>query len=95
MPRQIEVPQIQMNGTKQEEVTKEERPIPTVRKTNSVVQTFERERDRSGLRRGSDSSVQRSASMKVGTPGTVNKPKRTPTFTTRRRGSFKAKANGE
>ncbi|XP_063909279.1 spectrin beta chain, non-erythrocytic 1 isoform X5 [Zophobas morio] len=93
MPRQIEVPQIQMNGTKQEEVTKEERPIPTVRKTNSVVQTFERERDRSGLRRGSDSSVQRSASMKVGTPGTVNKPKRTPTFTTRRRGSFKAKAN--
>jgi spectrin beta len=84
-----------MNGTaKPQEVEAEEeerRPIPTVRKTNSVVQTYERERI--GLRRGSDSSVQRSSSMKVSTNVASNKPKRTPTFTTRRRGSFRSKGN--
>lgn len=87
-PPEIVVEEL-VNGTKQED---EGRPVATVRKTNSVVQTFERERG--GLRRGSDSSIQRSASMKVGTNITGNKPKRTPTFTTRRRPSFKSKTTG-
>jgi spectrin beta len=85
-PQYLELPEERMNGTaKPQEVEAEEeerRPIPTVRKTNSVVQTYERERI--GLRRGSDSSVQRSSSMKVSTNVASNKPKRTPTFTTRR-----------
>jgi spectrin beta len=95
-PQYLELPEERMNGTaKPQEVEAEEeerRPIPTVRKTNSVVQTYERERI--GLRRGSDSSVQRSSSMKVSTNVASNKPKRTPTFTTRRRGSFRSKGNG-
>jgi spectrin beta len=94
-PQYLELPEERMNGTakpQQEEAEEEERrPIPTVRKTNSVVQTYERERI--GLRRGSDSSVQRSSSMKVSTNVASNKPKRTPTFTTRRRGSFRSKGN--
>ncbi|XP_066150741.1 spectrin beta chain isoform X4 [Euwallacea fornicatus] len=59
--------------------------VVNLRKTNSVAQMFDRDR----LRRGSDSAVKRAESMKVG-PG--SKPvKRTPSFTTRRKGSFKAK----
>ncbi|XP_008201528.1 spectrin alpha chain, non-erythrocytic 1 isoform X2 [Tribolium castaneum] len=85
-PQPPEIVEELVNGTKHEE---EGRPVATVRKTNSVVQTFER--DRGGLRRGSDSAIQRSASMKVGTNVTGSKPKRTPTFTTRRRPSFKSK----
>ncbi|CAG9768666.1 unnamed protein product [Ceutorhynchus assimilis] len=60
-------------------------PIVNLRKTNSVAQMFDRER----IRRGSDHGVKRAESMKVG-PG--SKPvKRTPSFTTRRKGSFKSK----
>lgn len=60
-------------------------PAVGLRKTNSVAQMFEREK----IRRGSDHAVKRAESMKVG-PGA--KPvKRTPSFTTRRKGSFKSK----
>ncbi|XP_050313156.1 spectrin beta chain, non-erythrocytic 1 isoform X2 [Anthonomus grandis grandis] len=56
-----------------------------LRKTNSVAQMFDRDR----IRRGSDNAVKRAESMKVG-PG--SKPvKRTPSFTTKRKGSFKNK----
>lgn len=58
----------------------------TVRKTNSVAQMFDRDRI---MRRGSDASVKRAESMKIAS----TKPKRTPSFTTRRRGSFKSKAS--
>lgn len=85
--QQQEIPEEKMNGTKQEDEKDESRPTVTVRKTNSVAQMFDRERI---MRRGSDTSVKRSESMKVGGPSL--KPKRTPTFTTRRRGSFKSKA---
>ncbi|XP_060523506.1 spectrin alpha chain, non-erythrocytic 1 isoform X2 [Cylas formicarius] len=61
------------------------KPAVSLRKTNSVAQMFERDR----LRRGSESSVKRAESMKVGPA--VKPPKRTPSFTTRRKGSFKSK----
>ncbi|RZC41345.1 spectrin alpha chain, non-erythrocytic 1, partial [Asbolus verrucosus] len=87
--RTHEIPEERMNGTRHEnEVEEAPKPTPTVRKTNSVAQMFERERI---MRRGSDGSVKRSESMKVSGPSA--KPKRTPTFTTRRRGSFKSKAS--
>lgn len=59
----------------------------SVRKTNSVVHMFDRDRDR--IRRGSDASVKRAESMKVGS--TAKPVKRTPSFNTRRRGSIRAK----
>lgn len=59
--------------------------VVNLRKTNSVAQMFDRER----FRRGSDHAIKRAESMKVG-PG--SKPvKRTPSFTTRRKNSFKTK----
>ncbi|KAJ8972184.1 hypothetical protein NQ314_000314 [Rhamnusium bicolor] len=61
------------------------KPSITLRKTNSVAHMFERDR----MRRGSDSSVKRAESMKVGP--SQKPPKRTPSFTTRRRGSLRSK----
>ncbi|CAG9824099.1 unnamed protein product [Phaedon cochleariae] len=61
-----------------------QKPHVTVRKTNSVAHMFERDR-----RRGSDASVKRAESMKVGGP--AKPPKRTPSFNTRRRGSIRSK----
>ncbi|KAJ8962237.1 hypothetical protein NQ318_018209 [Aromia moschata] len=61
------------------------KPTISLRKTNSVAHMFERDR----MRRGSDSSVKRAESMKVGPSS--KPPKRTPSFTTRRRGSLRSK----
>ncbi|VEN48181.1 unnamed protein product [Callosobruchus maculatus] len=65
-------------GTKQSGVT--------LRKTNSMAHMFER-------RRGSDASIKRAESMKVGP--SMKPPKRTPSFTTRRRGSFRSNKNSD
>lgn len=65
------------------------KPSVTIRKTNSVAQMFERDR----MRRGSDASVKRAESMKVGPSS--KPPKRTPSFTTRRRGSLRSKPAGK
>lgn len=67
-------------------------PVKTnvaLRKTNSVAHMFERDR----MRRGSDASVKRAESMKVGPSS--KPPKRTPSFTTRRRGSLRSKPTGK
>lgn len=62
-------------------------PVSSLTKSNSVAHMFDRDR----FRRGSDSSVKRAESMKVG----PTKPaKRTPSFTTRRRGSFRNRGAG-
>ncbi|KAG5890886.1 hypothetical protein JTB14_002826 [Gonioctena quinquepunctata] len=60
------------------------KPGVPVRKTNSVAHMFERDR----MRRGSDASVKRAESMKV---GGIKPPKRTPSFNTRRRSSIRSK----
>ncbi|XP_023018167.2 spectrin beta chain, non-erythrocytic 5 kst isoform X2 [Leptinotarsa decemlineata] len=60
------------------------KPVVPVRKTNSVAHMFDRDR----MRRGSDASVKRAESMKV---GGSKPPKRTPSFNTRRRGSLRSK----
>ncbi|XP_028142929.1 spectrin beta chain, non-erythrocytic 1 isoform X1 [Diabrotica virgifera virgifera] len=57
----------------------------SIRKTNSIAHTFDRDR----IRRGSDVSVKRAESMKVG--NLVKPVKRTPSFNTRRRGSIRSK----
>lgn len=48
--------------------------------------------DRDRIRRGSDVSVKRAESMKVG--GSAKPVKRTPSFNTRRRGSIRSKIAG-
>ncbi|XP_017780552.1 PREDICTED: spectrin alpha chain, non-erythrocytic 1 isoform X2 [Nicrophorus vespilloides] len=62
-------------------------PTTNLTKSNSAAQMFG---DR--IRRGSDHSVKRAESMKVTAPPKL--PKRTPSFTTRRRNSFKDKSPG-
>lgn len=57
-------------------------------KSNSIAHMFDRDR----FRRGSDSSVKRAESMKVAPTKPV---KRTPSFTTRRRGSFRNRGTGK
>lgn len=59
-------------------------PTPNLTKSNSVAHMFDRDR----FRRGSDSGLKRAESMKVASAKPV---KRTPSFTTRRRGSFRSK----
>lgn len=59
-------------------------PTPSLTKSNSVAHMFDRDR----FRRGSDSGLKRAESMKVASAKPV---KRTPSFTTRRRGSFRNK----
>lgn len=60
-------------------------PVPNITKSNSVAHMFDRDR----FRRGSDSGLKRAESMKVASTKPV---KRTPSFTTRRRGSFRNKS---
>lgn len=59
-------------------------PTPNITKSNSVAHMFDRDR----FRRGSDLGLKRAESMKVASAKPV---KRTPSFTTRRRGSFRNK----
>ncbi|KAL1509008.1 hypothetical protein ABEB36_003816 [Hypothenemus hampei] len=96
--RYSEIPEEQLNGSTQHlgptdndshlgpsKGTPSSAAVVNLRKTNSVAQMFDRDR----IRRGSDQQVKRAESMKVG-PG--SKPvKRTPSFTTKRKGSFKSK----
>lgn len=62
-------------------------PTPNLTKSNSVAHMFDRDRFRRG---SSDSGVKRAESMKVASTKPV---KRTPSFTTRRRGSFRNKTS--
>lgn len=87
------IPEDQINGDATNMDENPSTPPPVVkpgmqiRKTNSVAHMFERDR----IRRGSDISVKRAESMKVGPSA---KPvKRTPSFTTKRRGSFRYSKN--
>lgn len=82
-------PVINVNGVKQNDVSSnntEENKSPgtSLRKTNSVAHLFDRDR----LRKVGDNSIKRAESMKTA----PNKPiKRTPSFATRRRGSFRSR----
>lgn len=62
-------------------------PASTLTKSNSVAHMFG---DR--IRRASDANIKRAESMKV--QGLSKPVKRTPSFTTRRRGSFRTKSTG-
>ncbi|XP_044756004.1 spectrin alpha chain isoform X2 [Coccinella septempunctata] len=84
-------PVINVNGVQQNDVPsaiEENKTTGTsLRKTNSVAHLFDRDR----LRK-IDSSIKRAESMKTAT----NKPiKRTPSFATRRRGSFRARTGND
>lgn len=87
-PRDMPIPEGQMNGAPYPDNTRNVMPTSSLTKSNSVAHMFG---DR--IRRGSDASVKRAESMKV---NTISKPvKKTPSFTTRRRaGSFRNKATG-
>lgn len=91
--KQQELPEtLRINGRRPQavQVQEEAETLPSatnIPKSNSIAHMFGDK-----IRRASDANIKRAESMKV---QGVNKPvKRTPSFTTRRRGSFKTKSSG-
>ncbi|KAL3276987.1 hypothetical protein HHI36_012347 [Cryptolaemus montrouzieri] len=90
-------PIINVNGVQQKDIPPKDIPSPngeskapatSLRKTNSVAHLFDRDR----LRKVGDNTIKRAESMKT----SPSKPiKRTPSFATRRRGSFKARSGND
>lgn len=81
-PQEVHEPEERVNGTSGHNESKD--TTTSLTKSNSVAHMFvDRHRGRG------DSSIKRAESMKVGGPPKL--PKRTPSFTTRRRGSLRSK----